>query len=489
MFSYFEYLFFLIFVHFFPFSRSEFLEEKPGTTDDFIVNEETMRRQLICDWVNENTPKIQSSWVPESATTLRCLGEEQFIMSSTGLYTPSTTCSGHGVCQPDPWIQYSGICVCYRGYEHRDCSILSGGEVVNAMLYHPTELKKGLLAEYWLFGCMFVIAAMFLIANWTVYMRDTPIFHNLASSHSFILLGSACVTLCSYPFWVMLPDREVCTFKWSILAWGIAMIIGINGIKLNYVLNQVNFMPGDRPERLANVNSKALLRDTAKLSWPVLALTVLLYYSSPGREFVRIPNMIWLKQDVCTYSWLGSASLYAMLFYIFLNWFASVANMYQVFQWNKFNAYYGDWLYIKESYFIAFTIGIEGLMLGGAIFSHLWVTSYPSWCNLSTDPLISLNATCETLKEEERTIFIHTITLLAFAIVPVAINYFPKWVLIICYPIVNDMRNRYTRLKYPEEILSEQGMKARMFGVVRGGIFWYFCSINLVNLFFFKYFF
>jgi hypothetical protein len=181
--------------------RNQFLEPKPGTTDDTYVNEEVMRRQLICNWVNKNTPKIISQWLPTSATTRRCLGEEQFVMTSTGIYTPSTTCSGHGVCQPDPWLQYSGVCECYRGYEHRDCSILSAGEVVNAALYHPSDPKKGDLAEYWLFGCMIIVVFMVIISNWTTYVRDTPIFHNLASSHSFILLGSSCVVLFSYPFW------------------------------------------------------------------------------------------------------------------------------------------------------------------------------------------------------------------------------------------------------------------------------------------------
>ena len=49
--------------------RNQFLEPKPGTTDDTYVNEEVMRRQLICNWVNKNTPKIISQWLPTSATT------------------------------------------------------------------------------------------------------------------------------------------------------------------------------------------------------------------------------------------------------------------------------------------------------------------------------------------------------------------------------------------------------------------------------------
>ena len=43
--------------------RNQFLELREGTSDDWIVNEKSMRRQLICDWVNKNTPKIINEWV------------------------------------------------------------------------------------------------------------------------------------------------------------------------------------------------------------------------------------------------------------------------------------------------------------------------------------------------------------------------------------------------------------------------------------------
>ena len=98
-----------------------------------------------------------------------------------------------------------------------------------------------------------------------------------------------------------------------------------------------------------------LLLSTAKLSWPLFALTVALYMSNPESQFVRIPNMIWLKQSVCVYNWLGEACLYAMLFYICLNWIIAVAATYQVFLWNRYNSFYGDWLYVLFNSFLFFT--------------------------------------------------------------------------------------------------------------------------------------
>ena len=68
-------------------------------------------------------------------------------MSSTGVYTPSTACSGHGECEPDPWLPYAGVCKCYRGYESKDCSVLGDGEVVNAMMFHPTDVQKALMVS------------------------------------------------------------------------------------------------------------------------------------------------------------------------------------------------------------------------------------------------------------------------------------------------------------------------------------------------------
>ena len=110
--------------------------------------------------------------------------------------------------------------------------------------------------------------------------------------------------------------------------------------------------------------------------------------------------------------------------------------------------------YIKESYFIGITILFEGGMIGGAIYSHLWVISYPEWCNLNKDPHVWLNQTCDVLVEEERGVYVHGMTLMSMAVVPIMINYIPKWLVICCCPMVNDMRHRYTRRKYPEEILS-----------------------------------
>ena len=286
-------------------------------------------------------------------------------------------------------------------------------------------------------------------------MKKTPVFHNVGSAHSYIVLFAGFIVIAAYPFWVWLPTREVCTLKWSMLAWGLAMIVGINGIKMNQVLNQVRFMPMDRPERLALVNSSKLILNTVKLSIPVLGLTASLYLSNPTSTYQRIPNMIWLKQDLCEYNWLGKSSLYAMLFYVFLQWSISVAATYQVFIWNK-KSYYGDWLYVKESSFIALSIFFEGFMLIGAIYTHLWVTSYPTWCNEDLNPHIFLNQTCNIRHEEERGVYIHSITLIVMAALPAVINFTPKLVIISFCPKLNNSAQCYTRLKTPEEVLNDK---------------------------------
>ena len=123
-------------------------------------------------------------------------------------------------------------------------------------------------------------------------MKKTPVFHNVGSAHSYIVLFAGFIVIAAYPFWVWLPTREVCTLKWSMLAWGLAMIVGINGIKMNFVLNQVRFMPRDRPERLANINSKSLLLSTFKVSMPIFVMTIILYLSNPIPTYQRIPNMV-----------------------------------------------------------------------------------------------------------------------------------------------------------------------------------------------------
>ena len=123
-------------------------------------------------------------------------------------------------------------------------------------------------------------------------MKKTPVFHNVGSAHSYIVLFAGFIVIAAYPFWVWLPTREVCTLKWSMLAWGLAMIVGINGIKMNFVLNQVRYMPRDRPERLANINSKSLLLSTFKVSMPIFVMTIILYLSNPIPTYQRIPNMV-----------------------------------------------------------------------------------------------------------------------------------------------------------------------------------------------------
>ena len=42
--------------------RNQFLEQNT-VSNVWVVNEAKMRRQLICDWVNKNTPKIINEWV------------------------------------------------------------------------------------------------------------------------------------------------------------------------------------------------------------------------------------------------------------------------------------------------------------------------------------------------------------------------------------------------------------------------------------------
>ena len=153
-------------------------------------------------------------------------------------------------------------------------------------------LTNSKLAQYFLYGVVGLILILIILFNCTCYIKDTPIFDKLGSSHSFILLGAGCIVLLCYPFWVVAPNRAICTGKWSVLAWGLSMIVGINGIKMNFVLNQVRYMPRDRPERLANINSKSLLLSTFKVSMPIFVMTIILYLSNPIPKYQRIPNMV-----------------------------------------------------------------------------------------------------------------------------------------------------------------------------------------------------
>merc|ERR1711865_1085966 len=59
-------------------------------------------------------------------------------------------------------------------------------------------------------------------------------------------------------------------------------------------------------------------------------------------------------------------------------------------------------------------------------------------------------------EEEDRGVYVHAIILMSFAVIPVLINFVPKWIVMCCCKNVNDMRHRYVRKKYPEELLSIQ---------------------------------
>jgi hypothetical protein len=82
--------------------------------------------------------------------------------------------------------------------------------------------------------------------------------------------------------------------------------------------------------------------------------------------------------------------------------------------------------------------------------------SYPLWCNEDYDPRVLLNQTCDVFSEEEKSVYIHALTLIVISMVPIVANYLPKYVVVCCFSYFNDKRQRYTRLKTPEEILTEK---------------------------------
>ena len=52
--------------------------------------------------------------------------------------------------------------------------------------------------------------------------------------------------------------------------------------------------------------------------------------------------------------------------------------------------------------------------------------------------------------------YIHALTLIVIAMVPIVANYLPKYIVVCCCWYLNDKRQRYTRLKTPEEMLTEK---------------------------------
>ncbi|CAK8987923.1 Uncharacterized protein SCF082_LOCUS1171 [Durusdinium trenchii] len=96
----------------------------------------TRSRQIVCDWVRNNT-HVWESWLPFTATKTRCLGE---------VVSPSnpdlvTECSGHGSCQSssDDLALHpnAGECNCVPGYTGDDCSGLVDPSAINVEVGDP----------------------------------------------------------------------------------------------------------------------------------------------------------------------------------------------------------------------------------------------------------------------------------------------------------------------------------------------------------------
>jgi hypothetical protein len=396
------------------------------------------RRKAIEKWINKNRHRWEK-WIPQSAISLRCRGEQNESYTITGEYEKGVECSGHGICMPDKWIQYSGICKCHRGWTGLvsidgisptldNCSKLILGEEINLQLHDP--VVSGLYVQ-----CVIVvpcICAGLFILSVTCYAR--PFWYHAGVSHSLILcIGTALIALDFY-FWIGSPTTTECILRPTVAMFGFSLVNGINIAKLHFVLDEVVNVQ-HLPEDVILVNNKYIIRDTLKMSCVIIALGVLLFLSRPTPRHYRVEGKIWLKYLECDYDSFGWAICMLMVFYQ-----AFLIGTGLVYGWRIRNArknpmdLRSSFLYFRESHYMQLT------MLGNLIGFYL------CWNGFVYN---------QSPREEEKLVSIAN-GLTFIGIPGLILNFLPKIIKSILKPRFNSKRMVYTKKITPAELLTRK---------------------------------
>jgi hypothetical protein len=341
-----------------------------------IDNVAIQRRMVVADWINKNRHRW-IHWIPDSARTLRCLGASGDQLTLTGRYFAGTECSGHGVCRPDKWIEYVGVCQCDRGWTGRttilhfpetqdDCAVLDAGDSINLQLSNP--LVAGLRAL-----CMVLIpsigAGLLLVS---IACHKFPMIHHSSVSHAVFLCVGVILLSTSFEFWIGEPSQTDCILRPAMGSIGMCLILSVNIAKLHFLLDTVSNVR-EFGEDIIVIENWAMVRDVFKMVFVPLTLGFLMYLVDPTPTYYRVEGKIWLKYLECDYHFAGEIlNMFNAWYYLFLQGMSLVyICRLQLWKWTDHKYF----LYIREDTFLQWLVLINTALCA---FSWLLFTSNTS---------------------------------------------------------------------------------------------------------------
>ena len=400
----------------------------------FVVKEKDIplrRRKVVIEWIKNNRPKW-SKWIPESSKIRRCRGEINPIFSNTGAYTKGIECSGHGKCEPDKWIQYSGVCSCEKGWTGLvtidginptldNCSKLDVGEFIN-LTFNDIFVQN---LVYYVSGFMLFII---ILSTVTFILRDTPIWDKHGSAHSLLMCAGIFVILLDFFSWVEQPTIAHCILRPSMLGIGGSMLFAVHVTKFHYVLGVIG-NPRVTETALVNVNSKYIVFEVSKHCVVQIMMAFVHVIWLPHTEVIRVEGRIWEKYEACRYSSWGEVANYFMFFHICLILMSSIDGAVRLKLWKRYELRH--YLYLREEMFMELNVVINATLVGLSV------------------PYFFLN---QSPMEEEKLNAIATI--LCFIGLPsLLLNFFPKILIALCKRELNQMRGRYDTDDTPIQLL------------------------------------
>eukprot|EP00945_MAST-04E_sp_MAST-4E-sp1_P003415 g3415.t1 len=399
---------------------------------DAEANIAARRRMVVADWIEKNLQRWKK-WIPESAKTLRCLGEQGSITTLTGRYTKGVSCSGHGVCQADKFIQYAGVCRCERGWtgmvtiqkvrkQVDDCSLLDVGDSINLKRNHPIVIALQALCFVMIPG----IAGGLLVVS--ILCRKLPMIFHAGLFHAVFLCTGIAMLSMSFEFWIGEPDKWDCILRPGLGSLGYSIILAVNIAKFHFILDTVANVR-EFQEDIVVIENRALIRDVCKLAMVPLILGTFMYLADPAPQYYRVEGKIWLKYMECNYHFSGKVINMFNVWYQFFLQGLSFVYAIRLYNWMKVDQKF--YLYIREDNFMQLTVLINGV---GCIFSWMLFVN-----NTSPNEEAKLGAIASILA--------------FFGIPSLALHFLPKIMTSVVKPRWNSIKMIYKRKITAMEII------------------------------------
>ena len=399
---------------------------------DAEANIAARRRMVVADWIEKNLQRWKK-WIPESAKTLRCLGEQGSSTTLTGRYTKGVSCSGHGVCQADKFIQYAGVCRCERGWtgmvtiqkvrkQVDDCSLLDVGDSINLKRNHPIVIALQALC----FVMIPSIAGGLLVVS--ILCRKLPMIFHAGLFHAVFLCTGIVMLSMSFEFWIGEPDKWDCILRPGLGSLGYSIILAVNIAKFHFILDTVANVR-EFQEDIVVIENRALIRDVCKLAMVPLILGTFMYLADPAPQYYRVEGKIWLKYMECNYHFSGKVINMFNVWYQFFLQGLSFVYAVRLYNWMKVDQKF--YLYIREDNFMQLTVLINGV---GCIFSWMLFVN-----NTSPNEEAKLGAIASILA--------------FFGIPSLALHFLPKIMTSVVKPRWNSIKMIYKRKITAMEII------------------------------------